>query len=595
MKLEDKESLNYKIRQLVWQAAQKVVGKGKVGFKDVVLEHPESFEHGDYSANIALKLRSVSSDRDGIGGEASSYELAVEIANAFREQGLPDFIAKIEVAPPGFLNIRLANEHLINQVFEVLKKKEKYGSSRLGKGKTMVIDYSSPNIAKPFGVGHLRSTIIGQAIYNLYKFLGWRVIGDNHLGDWGTQFGKLIVAIRRWSERPLNQLTVADLEKLYVKFHQQASKRPELEDEAREWFKKLEEKDKEARKIWETCVKVSLKEFDRVYRLLGVKIDYALGESFYEDKMSEIIKLALRRKIAKKSQGALVIDLAESGIPPAMLLKSDGATTYLLRDLTTIWYRKRRWHPDLYVYEVGADQKLHFQQLFLAALKLGLGKIDQFVHVAHGLIRFEEGKMSTRAGKTIHLEEVLEEAIHRAKKIIQTSQTKRGLSIRQQEKVARVVGIGAIKYFDLSYHPATDIIFDWEKMFRLEGNSAPYLQYTYARCQSVLKKANSSAQHLVKKLDTSSYSLEAEEISILRTVYKFPEVVLEAAESFSPNLICNFLFDLAGKFNLFYNKWSILKAEDLTVRSFRLALTAAVGQVIKNGLNLLGIETLEKM
>jgi len=340
-----------------------------------------------------------------------------------------------------------------------------------------------------------------------------------------------------------------------------------------------------------------------------------LGESFYEDKIPEIIKLALRKKIAKKSQGALVIDLSEAGLPPAMLLKSDGATTYLLRDLATIWYRKRRWQPDLYIYEVGADQKLHFQQLFLAAEKLGLGKLDQFVHVFHGLIRFEEGKMSTREGKTIHLEAVLEEAIRRAKKIIQTSQTKRGLSARQQEKVARVVGIGAVKYFDLSHHPTTDIIFSWEKMFRLEGNSAPYLQYTYARTQGVLAKfqiPNSKFQINSKfkiqnskngfrfqasglKFQASSLKPNEEEVALLRTVYKFPEVVVEAAEDFSPNLICNFLFDLAGKFNLFYNKWPILKAESSATRDFRLALTTAVGQVIKNGLSLLGIETLERM
>ena len=393
MKLEDKESLNYKIRQLVWQAVQRVIvqekleSKEKLKFEDVVLEHPEDFAHGDYSTNIALKVPSPKFQ--------VKFDLANEIANAIREQGLPDFIAKIEVAPPGFINLWLQNEYLINQLLEVLKKREKYGSSKLGKGKTMVIDYSSPNIAKPFGVGHLRSTIIGQAIYNLYKFLGWRTIGDNHLGDWGTQFGKLIVAIRRWAKKPVSQLTVEDLEELYVKFHQQASKKLQLEDEARQWFKKLEEGDREARKIWKTCVEVSLKEFERVYKLLGIKIDYALGESFYEDKMPEVLKIAARKKIAKKSQGALVIDLSEAGLPPAMLLKSDGATTYLLRDLATIWYRKRRWQPDLYIYEVGADQKLHFQQLFLAAEKLGLGKLSQFVHVPHGLIRFEEGKMST--------------------------------------------------------------------------------------------------------------------------------------------------------------------------------------------------------
>ncbi|MGB9706982.1 MAG: arginine--tRNA ligase [Microgenomates group bacterium] len=586
--MEDKNSLNYKLRRLIYQAAVKVVGKGKVKFEDVVLEHPLRQAQGDYSTNIALKFKIQNSKLKIL----NQYDLANAIVNAWRSQGLPAYVGKIGVVQPGFINIWLQNEYLISQVWEVLKEKERYGSSKVGKGKTVVIDYSSPNIAKPFGVGHLRSTIIGQAIYNIYKFLGWKTVGVNHLGDWGTQFGKLIVAIRRWAKKPADQLTVSDLEKLYVKFHQQAEKNPALEDEARAWFKKLEEGEAEAKKIWKACVEISLREFERVYQLLGVKIDFALGESFYEDKMREIIKLALRKKIAKKGQGALIVDLSEAGLPPAMLLKSDGATTYELRDLAAIWYRKRRWQPDLYVYEVGADQKLHFQQTFLVAEKLGMGKLTHFVHVPHGLIQFDGGKMSTRAGKTVHLEEILQEAISRAQKIIQASQTGRGLTPRQQVEVARAVGVGAVKYFDLSHHPTTDIVFEWEKMFRLEGNSAPYLQYTYARTQSVLKKSKSFT---IRDRNRYDEPVNEEEKSILRTIYKFPEVVLEAGENFAPNLICNYLFELAGKYNLFYNKWPILKAPSPELVEGRLALTAATGQILKNGLTLLGIETPRKM
>ncbi len=559
----------------------KALEKLKISIKLLEFEHPASLDHGDYSTNIALRVKRKDFP--------TSFDLANKIVNTFRSIGLPEYLAKIEVAPPGFINIWLKSDLLSAEMEKVLKEKEKYGSSDKGKGKTMVIDYSSPNIAKPFGIGHLRSTIIGQAIYNFYKFLGWRTIGDNHLGDWGTQFGKLIVAIKKWGGK--KKLNISQLGKLYIKFHQEAAKKPELDDEARAWFKKLEDGNSEARKIWKDCIDISLKEFGRIYDLLGVKVDYIYGESFYQNKMPPVIKLAKRKKVAVKSEGAWIIKFPELNIPPAIMVKSDGATTYGTRDLACIAYRKKRWQPDLYVYEVGAEQKLHFQQTFAAAIKLGYGNPGQFVHIAHGLIRLSSGKLSTRKGKTIFLEKVLEEAIKRAGKIISRSETERGLSKREQEKVARVVGVGAVKYFDLMHHYSTDIIFDWEKMFVLEGNSGPYLQYTYARCQSVLNKAEEKDISLPEVLS----QLEAEEIALLRTLYKFPEVIEEAGEKFAPNLVCNFLFDLAQKYNFFYNKQPILKADTEESRYFRLALTKSVGQIIKNGLNLLGIETPERM
>jgi arginyl-tRNA synthetase len=569
----------------------KVLKKLRISEKKLVLEHPANLDHGDFSTNLAFQIKAKHL-RDEPLKKLTAWDLANKIVNTWREMGLPEYLVKIEVAKPGFINLWLKNEVLVSQLDQVLKKKEKYGSSDLGKGKTVVVDYSAPNIAKPFGVGHLRSTIVGQAIYNLYQFLGFKTIGDNHLGDWGTQFGKLIVAIKKWGGR--KKLNMDRLLELYVKFHRQATKNLKLVKEGRAWFKKLEEGDPEAKRIWKKCVDISMEEFNRIYDLLQVEIDYAYGESFYiyKDKMPAVIERAKRKKVAVKSQGALVIKFKKLGLPPAIILKSDGATTYETRDLATIAYRKKRWHPDLYIYEVGAEQKLHFQQTFAAAVKLGYGKPDQFVHMAHGFFQLPSGKkMSTRAGSSVQLEGVLKEAIKRAEKIIKVSGTSKDLGKKQQKEVAHAVGIGAIKYFDLMHHHTSNIIFDWEKMFQLEGNSAPYLQYTHARCQSVFKKGK------VKKLSLSDSfgELEAEELVLLRTLYKFPEVVVQAAESFSPNLLCSFLFDLAQKYNLFYKRHSILKASDPEAVKLRLALTFAVGQILRNGLNLLGIKAPKRM
>ncbi|MCL4382297.1 MAG: arginine--tRNA ligase [Patescibacteria group bacterium] len=562
---------------------------GVMGFEPT-LEHPVQMEHGDYSTNIAMVAFGVKTGLLDKRETAihSPFDLAQLIVNEYKKIKR-DYLEEIEPVKPGFINLWLKTDYLSTELAEVLKAKESYGSAKIGQGKTVIIDYSSPNIAKPFGIGHLRSTVIGQALYNLYRFLGWKTIGDNHLGDWGTQFGKLIVAIKKWHQGETQGLQIEDLEKLYVRFHEEAEKDPTLEEEARTWFKKLEDKDKEAQKIWQDCIALSLREFNRLYQLLDVKIDFAYGESFYQDKMEAVINEAKKQKLAVLSDGALIIDLTNLKMPPFMLLKSDGGTTYQTRDLACIAFRKENWHPDLYLYEVGADQTLHFRQLFSVASKLGLGKPEQFVHIGHGLIRLPSGKMSTRQGKTVHLEEVLDEAVSRSEKIIDQGETGRGLTPEEKKEVSLAVGIGAIKYFDLGHHFSTDILFDWEKMFQLEGNSGPYLQYTYARCMSVLKKAAIGHEFFQKA------PRAPEEIAILRTLYKFPEIVILAAQTYSPNLLCNFLFDLAQKYNLFYNKLSILKAENPKLRAQRLVLTAATSQIIKNGLNLLGIKALEKM
>ncbi|MBI1863818.1 arginine--tRNA ligase, partial [Candidatus Woesebacteria bacterium] len=377
----------------------------KLPESEIQLEFPENEEFGDYSSNIAMAIFSnfqfpISNFQSNFKFPNSKFktahDLALEIVEKLKtDKSLAKVVDKIEVAGPGFINFWLSREALVGQLERAVREKDRYGASNLGKGKTVVIDYSSPNIAKRFGIGHLRSTVIGQALYNLYKFLGYKVIGDNHLGDWGTQFGTLLFQINN-QHLTVNKLTIDRLEEIYVDFNKKAEEKPELWDEARAHFKKLEEGDKEARKMWQAIVDISMAEFERIYKILGVKIDYAYGESFYEDEMPGVIELLKEKGISKKSQGAEIVEFAPpaGGLPPAMVVKSDGTTTYLTRDLATIRFRLSQWNPDIIIYEVGSDQTLHFRQLFAIAEMLSWAKGRKFVHVAHGLIRFGHGKMS---------------------------------------------------------------------------------------------------------------------------------------------------------------------------------------------------------
>ncbi|MBU1045647.1 arginine--tRNA ligase [Patescibacteria group bacterium] len=571
----DKEELAGLVKKAVL-IAQKEGKLPDFSIPEIPLNYSEKEEYGDYNTPIAFSIaKQINQTPESVAKILADY-LA-------QEEG-----TKSAEAKGGFVNFYLSDKQLINSLRIILKQKNKYGSSQKGKGKVMVIDYSAPNIAKPFGVGHLRSTIIGQAIYNLYEFLGWKCIGDNHLGDWGTQFGKLITAIKRWNKKPLEELSVSDLQALYVQFHHAAETQAELLEESREWFKKLEQRNKEARQIWKICVDISIKEFNKVYNILGVKIDKALGESFYEGKMEAVIENAKKKGIAQESQGALVIILPGLNVP-LMLLKSDGATTYETRDLATIEYRMKKWKPDLIIYEVGADQQLHFEKVFKAAEMLGYKKEVEFKHIAHGLIRWEDRKFSTRKGDTIALEEVLDEAVKRAKDIILKSKENQDISAEQKEQIAKQVGIGAVKYNDLSRQPERDVIFDLDRMVTLEGNSCPYLQYTAVRCQSVLDRAGKI------KREIKDIELNFEEKSVVRLLKKFPEIAAEAAETFSPNLICNFAFELGQKYNIFYEKCQILNADSEPEKELRLAITAATRQVLGNSLKLLGIAIPERM
>lgn len=538
---------------------------------DVIRSHEKKF--GDYSTNLAMLLAKHLNQ--------NPYKIAEIFCKALAKNKI---FKKIEVAGAGFINFYLADNFILKQIKAELSTR--LDGLNIGRKKTIVIDYSSPNIAKPFGVGHLRSTIIGASVYNLYSYLGYKVIGDNHIGDWGTQFGKMIYAIKHWGNwEKIKQHPINELQKLYIKFHQQSEKNPKLDEYARQWFKKLEEGDGVAKDIWRQCVNWSLYEFNRIYSILNVKFDLTLGESFYSNQTDQIIGECKRKGMAKISDGALVVNLPNISIP-AMLVKSDGATTYLARDLATIKYRLNKFKPKKIIYHVGNEQALHFKQLFALAELLGWNKHCEFVYANHGLIRTKEGKLSTRLGKNITLEELIKIAERNAKRIIKTKQKN-----NYSSKLVQAIAIGAIKYSDLSSNRKTDIIFDWKKMFALSGNSAPYLQYTFARSQSVLREYGTfDANSAISKMKIEN-DLQKQ---IFLQILDFNEIIIRAANSESPNSLTQYLYNLASNFNLFYDKFSILQSPP-KLRLARLMIAYLVGLIIKKGLNILGIEALNKM
>jgi len=551
-----------------------------------LVEKPENENFGDYSSNIALVLFKNKGLRINDKFK-TSMDLAKAISDKLNASSLiPNPCNRVEAVKPGFINFYLSKNYLFSQLKEILEKKEKFGSKNEDLNKKVVVEYSSPNIAKPFTVGHLRSTIIGNAIANLLQANGWKVFRDNHLGDWGTQFGKQIYAIKTWGDEKKiedSQNPVKELVALYIKFHAEAEKNPELEEKAREWFKKLENGDLEAKRLWRKCVDWSLKEFQVIYEKLGIRFTenngLGYGEAFFEDKIKDVLLELNDKKLLGKSDGAELIFFQNDKFPPLMITKKDGTTLYSTRDLATDKFRLGKYGKDaLIINEVGAEQSLYFNQLFEAEKMLGWVKDGQRIHIKHGLYRFKDERMSTRKGNTIWLEDVLKEA------------EKRALSLGSEKdtEIARKVAIGAIKWNDLKRSSNLDIVFDWDEILNMQGDSGPYIQYAYARTQSVLRKT----QNTNFQFPISNFQLESEELSLLRTICKFSEIVEQAGEKFAPNILCNYLFDLAQKFNLFYQKYKIIGSKE---QDSRLSLTKAVGSVIKNGLNLLGISAPEKM
>jgi arginyl-tRNA synthetase len=560
------------------------------------LEHPDEMSHGDFATNVAMVLyRKTASVLDSHVGDINwainkdfipknPRDLAEKLV-AILNKDKSDEIEKIELAGPGFINFYLSPKYFASGVGEILNQKEKYGGKKksffekLFSGKKVIVEYSSPNIAKPFTVGHLRSTIIGDAVANILEFSGHQVIRDNHLGDWGTQFGKLIVALKKWSSIEnieKSEQPIKDLVDLYVRFHEEAEKDKALEDEGRAWFSKLEKGDKEARGIWQKCVALSMKEFDRIYKVLDVRFDTVLGESFYEDKMADVIVDVKKKNIARESEGAYLIFFKDEKYPPLMLLKTDGSSLYALRDLAADKWRKKKYGPDtVIINEVGMEQELQFQQLFEAERLLGYVKEGERVHVAHGLYRFKEGKMSTRKGNVIWLDEVIKEAIERAGAI--------------NKETAEVVAIGAIKFNDLKREAKGDINFDWDEILNLKGDSGPYLQYACVRAKSILEKARKEG--IKSQLSGVNHELSGE---LSKLLIRFPEVVERAGVEYAPHYLATYLITLAGAFSTFYAQETVVDKNDAS-SPYKVALTEAFSIVMKNGLHLLGIKVPDKM
>jgi len=572
--MHDDTLLISKLKTLVEKAVSK---EFEVKSKDILIEYPNDQANGDYACNIALRL--------GKQLGKNPRDVALSIVGNFPKNDLVD---KTLVAGPGFINMFVSGQRLDEELDDVLAQKDGYGALQIGRGKTYIFEYSSPNIAKPLGVHHILSTIIGQSLYDIYSKIGFKTISINHIGDWGTQFGKVIYAYKKWGdEKKIEKDPIPELLKLYVRFHDESEKDPSLEDEARAEFKNFEKGDKENRKLWKWFVDESMKAIEKTYTKLGrMHFDHIQGESFYEDKMESILKEGKKKNIfVEGEEGAFIIEYDDPNMPPLVIQKKDGATLYSTRDMATLKYRLDTWKPDKVIYVVDIAQTLYFKQLFDTAKRFDWYEGQGF-HAWFGRMRMKEGKMSTRKGSVVLLDEVLDEAVSRASKIIE----EKSPHLKNKDEVARVVGIGSIKYNILSQNRTTDIVFDWDRMLSFDGNSAPYIQYTYARAKSILRKIGEISDTAKDKENTKQKIH-----SLTRLFPKFKEQLLISAEDYKPNILCNYLYDLAQTFNSFYNSVPVLRAEKKIDREIRLKIVAAASQILKNGLALLGVEVVEEM
>lgn len=515
----------------------------------------------------------------------------VIIANEIKEKiEMPNkYISKIE-AVNGFLNIFINNEILIENVLDEMEsKKENYGSSNIGNGKNIIVEYSSPNIAKPFHVGHLRTTVIGRALYNMYKFLGYNTIGINHLGDWGTQFGKLIEGYKRFgNEYDLEENPIDKLTEIYVRINELCKEDESVLDDCRNNFKKLEDGDEYCTQVWQKFKDLSLKEFQRIYDILDVHFDSNNGESFYSDKMQEVVDILRKNNKLLESQGAEIVDLEYKNMPPLMVTKSNGSTTYATRDLAAILYRARTYDFDKCIYVVAYEQNLHFKQVFEVAKFLDLDEkyTNGLIHVPYGMVRLKTGKMSTREGTLIKLEDILKEAVTRAKAIIE----EKNPNIEGKDDIAKKVGIGAVIFNDLSNNIIKDEVFDWDIMLNFQGETGPYIQYMYVRTKSILEKEN----YVMNKDLVDISELEEHGIELIKQIYSFNDIVKQAVDKNEPSIISRYLIDVAKLYSSFYNDNKII-VEDEKIKNTRLCLTYMVGNVLKIGTGLLGMEMPDRM
>ena len=553
------------------------------------IEVPKDTKNGDYSFpcfRLAKVLRKA------------PQEIANQIKEKLEQNEAinSELIEKVDIVG-GYLNFYVSSKIFTKEVLEQISSNERFGveaEDEKNKEKNIVIDYSAPNIAKPFHIGHLRSTVIGAALYNIYKYLGYNVIGINHLGDYGTQFGKLIEGYKRWGEEynidsdPINELT-----KIYIRINNACKEDEQILQACRDNFKKLEDGDTYCVEIWEKFRKLSLKEFQRVYDLLGSKFDSWNGEAFYSDKMQEVVDILEKSGKLEESQGAKIVNLEDKGInTPCIIVKSNGSSTYATRDLAAILYRTRTYDFDKALYVTSYEQVLHFKQVFATAKYLGLDEkyLKGLEHVSFGMVLLPTGKMSTREGNIVKLEELLNESIDRAKEIIE----QKNPQLENKEEVAKKVGIGAIIFNDLSNSRVKDEIFDWNTILNFQGETGPYIQYTYVRTKSVLEKAGVDVNNISFDMVNLDNLEDSYSQNIIKLLYNFHNVLVQVTEKSEPSILSRYLIDLAKAYSVFYNENRIM-VDDISLKNSRIYLTFAVGKVLKIGANLLGMDMPEKM
>ena len=536
------------------------------------IEVPQNTEMGDY-ALPCFKLSKIL--------RSSPVAIAQNLKDAVK---LDDVICEVN-AVNGYLNFKINRIGFSTATLnEILTKGASYGSCDEGAGKTICIDYSSINIAKPFHIGHLSTTVIGSALCKIYRFLGYKVVGINHLGDYGTQFGKLIVAYKKWSsEEAVKEGRLKELSRIYVKFHEEAKLHPELDDEARRYFKLIEDGDKESNVLFEMFKKVTLEEVDKIYKLLNVDFDSYAGESFYNDKMGVIVDELNQKGLIKNSEGASIVDLEEYDMPPCLILKSDGSTLYATRDIAAAVYRKNTYDFYKCLYVVAYQQNLHFKQFFKVLELMGKDWAKDMVHVAYGMVSLESGSMSTRAGNVVLLEDVINKTIEKAYSVIE----QKNPDLKDKDKIAKAVGTGAVIFGALCNNKIKDIVFSYDRVLSFEGETCPYVQYTIARCNSVIAKNG-------KPQDFTISQVNDDEFAVLTELAKFGDVVRSAGEKYEPSIVTRYALDLASAFNKFYFSCKI-GCEDQNLKNFRLSIAKAVQTTLTNALTLLGIETVEEM
>ena len=565
-------------KQIIGQAIAKVTNINEEELESYI-EKPKDQKNGDYAFpcfKLAKELRKA----------------PAIIANEIQEKIEIDKekIEKIEVVG-GYLNFYINKNAITKEVLEKVELDEEYGKSKIGEGKNIIVDYSSPNIAKQFHIGHLRSTVIGAALYKIYKHLGYNVTGINHLGDYGTQFGKLIEGYKLWgNEYNLKENPIDKLTEIYVRISQLCKEDEKVLEECRNNFKKLEEGDEYCVELWKEFTEVSLKEYQKVYDLLGSKFDAWIGESFYVDKVPEVLERLEKSGKLIESQGAKIIDLEDKGIKtPCIIKKTNGSSTYATRDLAAILYRARTYDFDKALYLTSYEQALHFKQVFEVAKLLGIDEkyTNGLVHVPFGMVLLPTGKMSTREGKVIKLEDLLEEAIQRAKKVIE----EKNPGLENKDEIAKKVGIGAVIFNDLANNRVKDEIFEWDQILNFQGETGPYIQYTYVRTRSVLEKVKKVPEFAT--VDLNELSDEYSQ-NIIKLMYNFENTLVQVTKKEEPSILSRYLIDLAKAYSSFYNENKIITDEQKT-QDARVYLTYAVGQVLKTGANLLGIEMPEKM